>query len=118
MKLGGRRFLLGSAVVAAGACLALGIGLPFLRLARPVLLAHTHSLISAVDALARSGQLLLAGLILVFGIFLPLLRLLYLLLLAALPLSEIDRAAGQLRALEWLGRWSPHDLIALALSAA
>jgi paraquat-inducible protein A len=118
MTLGGRRFLLGLAVVAAGACLALGVSLPFLRLTKPAFHAHAHSLISAVDALVRSNQLLLGGILLVFGIFLPLMKMLYLVLLATLPQPEINRAAAQLRALEWLGRWSPHDVLALGLAVA
>ncbi len=121
MRLGGRRFLLSCAVVAAAACLALGVSLPFMRLTKLVLFgygAYGHSLLSAVNALVRSGQVVFASILLVFAIFLPLLKLLYLLLLAALPLSEIARSAGQLRALEWLGRWSLQDILALALTAA
>jgi paraquat-inducible protein A len=120
MTLGGRRFLLSCAVVAAAACLALGVSLPFMRLTKLVLYgygAYGHSLLSAVNALVRSDQAVFAGILLVFAIFLPLLKLLYLLLLAALPLAEIARSAGQLRALEWLGRWSLQDILALALTA-
>jgi paraquat-inducible protein A len=118
MTLGGRRFLLGCAVLAAGACLALGIGLPFMRLTRPALFAYEHSLISAVTALADADQLFLAGVVLVFAIFLPLLKLLYLVLLATLPAAELTRSAAQLRSIDWLGRWSPHDILALALTLA
>ena len=35
-----------------------------------------------------------------------------------LPLRDIDRLARQLRALEWLGRWSLYDVLALALTIA
>jgi len=38
------------------------------------------------------------------------------LLLAALPQPELVRLARQLRALEWLGKWSMHDVLVLALS--
>jgi paraquat-inducible protein A len=118
MTLGGRRFLLICAVAAAGACLALGASLPLVRLAKPVFFAHGHSLISAVNALARSSQWLLAGVLLVFALLLPLLKLLYLVLLATLPPAELSRSSSQVRALEWLGRWSPHDAAAVGLTLA
>ena len=53
---------------------------------------------------------------LVFSIFLPVLKLLYLLLLSMLPQRELSRLARQLRALEWLGKWSMHDVLVLSLS--
>jgi paraquat-inducible protein A len=118
MTLGGRRFLLGCAIVAASVCLALSINLPFIALAKPVFFAHGHSLVSAVNALVRSNQLVLAGLILLFAILLPLLKLLYLILLAALPRAEVSRSAEQLRSLDWLGRWSLHDILAILLMLA
>jgi paraquat-inducible protein A len=118
MTLGGRRFLLGCAVVAAGALLALAISLPFVRLTTPALFAYAHSLLSAVNALVDSGQLFLAGVILVFALFLPLIKLLYLVLLATLPSAELNRSATQLQAIDWLGRWSPHDILAFALTFA
>jgi paraquat-inducible protein A len=114
MSLGGRRFLLVLAVVAASLCLALGVSLPFVRLTRFMLYTYEHSLIAAVDVLTRSGQFLLGIAVLVFAIFLPVLRLLYLLLLVLLPLRDIDRLARQLYALEWLGKWSLYDVLALA----
>jgi paraquat-inducible protein A len=116
MALGGRRFLLGCAVVAAAACLALACSLPFVRLTRPALFAYGHSLISGVSALAEAGQLPLAGVVLVLAIFLPLIKLLYLVLLATLPSEELGRSATQLRAIDWLGRWSPHDILAVGMA--
>jgi paraquat-inducible protein A len=118
MTLGGRRFLLGCAVVVAGACLALAVSLPFVRLTRPALFAYGHSLVSGVSALAESGQFVLAAVVLVLAIFLPLLKLLYLVLLASLPSPELGRSASQLRAIDWLGRWSAHDIMAVALALA
>jgi paraquat-inducible protein A len=118
MALGGRRFLLWWTVVAAALCLALGLTLPFIVLPRPVFFAYGHSLISAVNALARSSQPLLAAVLLIFAILLPVLRLLYLVLLATLPVAELDRSARQLRALDWLGRWSPQDILGIVLALA
>jgi paraquat-inducible protein A len=118
MTLGGRRFLLAIAVLAASLSLALGVSLPFVRLTKFMLYTYEHSLIAAVSVLIRSGQYLLGIAVLVFAIFLPVLRFLYLLLLVLLPLREIDRLGRQLRALEWLGTWSLYDALALALTIA
>jgi paraquat-inducible protein A len=116
MMLGGRRFLLASALAAASACLALGLALPIIKLTRFVVFSHEHSLISTVNALIRSGQTFLGAVVLVFAILLPILKLLYLLLLAMVPRRELSRLATQLRALEWLGKWSMHDVLALAIA--
>src|SRR5437762_13655859 len=101
MTLGGRRFLLTLAIVAASVCLALGVSLPVIKLTKFVFFTYDHSLISAVNALIRSGQVFIGFIVLVFGIFLPVLKLLYLLLLATLPQTELSRLSRQLRALEW-----------------
>ncbi len=116
VTLGGRRFLLGSALIAASVCLALGVSLPIIKLTKFVFFSYEHSLISAVNALIRSGQVFVGVVMLVFGIFLPVMKLLYLLLLAALPQPELVRLSRQLRALEWLGKWSMHDVLVLALA--
>jgi paraquat-inducible protein A len=116
MTLGGRRFLLAFAVVAASLCLALGVSQPFVWLTRSMSVTYEPSLLSAVSALIRSDQILLGALLLIFAIFLPVMKLLYLLLLVALPLRDIERIARQLRALEWLGRWSLFDLPVLLLA--
>jgi paraquat-inducible protein A len=52
----------------------------------------------------------------VFSIILPVTKLLYLLLLSTLPQRELKRLSRQLRALEWLGKWSMHDVLVLSLS--
>src|SRR5438477_126012 len=116
MTLGGRRFLLGSAIVAASVCLALGVSLPIIKLTKFVFFTYEHSLISTVNALIRSGQLFLGITVLIFSIVLPVTKLLYLLLLSTLPHRELKRLARQLRALEWLGKWSMHDVLVLSLS--
>ena len=116
MTLGGRRFLLSSALVAASVCLALGLSLPIIKLTKFVFFTYEHSLISTVNALIRSGQVFIGFIVLLFGIFLPIMKLLYLLLLATLPQHELDRLSRQLRAMEWIGKWSMHDVLVLALS--
>jgi paraquat-inducible protein A len=114
--LGGRRFLLSLALVGASVCLALGISLPIIKLTKFVFFTYEHSLISTVNALIRSGQIFLGITVLIFSILLPVLKLLYLLLLSTLPRREVSRLSRQLRALEWLGKWSMHDVLVLSLS--
>ncbi|KAB2911462.1 MAG: paraquat-inducible protein A [Hyphomicrobiaceae bacterium] len=116
MTLGGRRFLLSLAIVAASVCLALGVSLPIIKLTKFVFFTYEHSLISTVNALIRSGQVFLGITVLIFSIVLPVLKLLYLLLLSTLPQRELRRLSRQLRALEWLGKWSMHDVLVLSLS--
>src|SRR5215813_8723538 len=116
MTLGGRRFLLTLAIVGASVCLALGVSLPIIKLSKFVFFTYEHSLISTVNALIRSGQVFIGFVVLLFGIFLPIMKLLYLLLLATLPQHELIRLSRQLRAMEWIGKWSMHDVLVLALS--
>jgi paraquat-inducible protein A len=116
MTLGGRRFLLTLAIVGASVCLALGVSLPIIKLTKFVFFTYEHSLISTVNALIRSGQLFLGITVLIFSIALPILKLLYLLLLSTLPKRELQRLSRQLRALEWIGKWSMHDVLVLSLS--
>jgi paraquat-inducible protein A len=116
MTLGGRRFLLSLAIVAASVCLALGVSMPIIKLTKFVFFTYEHSLISTVNALLRSGQIFLGIVVLLFSIVLPITKLLYLLLLSTLPQRELKRLARQLRALEWLGKWSMHDVLVLSLS--
>jgi paraquat-inducible protein A len=116
MTLGGRRFLLTLAIVGASVCLALGVSLPIIKLTKFIFFTYEHSLISTVNALIRSGQIFLGITVLIFSIALPILKLLYLLLLSTLPKRELQRLSRQLRALEWIGKWSMHDVLVLSLS--
>lgn len=116
MKLGGRRFLLALALISASVCLALGVSMPIIRLTKYVFWTTEHSLITAVSVLIRDGQVFLGLLVLIFSILLPILKLLYLLLLSTLSAQEIERQHRRLRALEWLGKWSMHDVLVLALT--
>ncbi len=113
---GGRRFVLSLTILSASVCLALGITLPIIRLTKFVFWSTDHSLISTVSELLDQGQTFLAVTVLVFSIILPVMKLLYLLLISTLPTSEIARQSRQLRALEWLGKWSMHDVLVLALT--
>ena len=116
LALGGRRFLLSLAIVAACVSLALGISLPIIKLTKFFFWTNEHSLLSTVRTLMSDGQRFLAITVFVFSIALPVLKLLYLLLLSTLPRSELMRRSRQLNALEWLGRWSMHDVLVLSLT--
>ena len=116
MRLGGRRFLLSLAIIGAAVCLALGLTLPIIKLTRFVFWSTEHSLISTVWVLIHDGQTFLGGTVLVFSIVLPVLKLLYLLLVSTLPAAELNRYHRRLKALEWLGKWSMHDVLVLALT--
>jgi paraquat-inducible protein A len=116
MRLGGRRFLLSLAIIGAAVCLALGLTLPIIRLTKYVFWSTEHSLLSTVMVLIRDGQSFLGGTVLIFSIVLPILKLLYLLLVSTLPAAEITRYHSRLKALEWLGKWSMHDVLVLALT--
>jgi paraquat-inducible protein A len=116
MTLGGRRFLLSMAILAAAVCLALGVSLPIIKLTKFVFFTYEHSLISTVMALLQTGQHFLGITVLIFSIILPAVKLFYLLLLATLPISELQRWRRQLHALEWLGKWSMHDVLVLSLT--
>jgi len=116
MRLGGRRFLLSLAIIAAAVCLALGLSLPIIRLTKYVFWSTEHSLLSTVMVLIRDGQTFLGGTVLIFSIVLPVLKLLYLLLVSTLPAAELTRYHRRLKALEWLGKWSMHDVLVLALT--
>jgi paraquat-inducible protein A len=116
LKLGGRRFLLSLAITGASVCLALGITLPIIRLTKYVFWTTEHSLLSTVQVLIKDGQLFLGVTVLVFSIVFPIVKLLYLLLCSTLPQHDLVRLRPQLRALEWLGKWSMHDVLVLALT--
>lgn len=116
MRLGGRRFLLSLAILLASVCLALGITQPMIKLTKYVFWSTEHSLLSTVTVLINDGQTFLGLMVLVFSIILPILKLTYLLLVSTLPAAEIRRQRPRLRALEWLGKWSMHDVLVLALT--
>lgn len=116
MRLGGRRFLLSLAILSAAVCLALGISLPIISLTKYVFWTTEHSLLSTVNVLIRDGQTFLGLTVLVFSIVLPVLKLLYLLLVSTLPAAELTRQHRRLKALEWLGKWSMHDVLVLSLT--
>lgn len=115
MRLGGRRFLLSLAILGASVCLALGITLPVIKLTQFVFWETEHSLLHTVEVLLKDEQYFLGLTVLVFSIVFPVFKLLYLLSISTLPAEEIRRQRWRLRAVEWLGKWSMHDVLVLSL---
>ena len=113
--LGGRRFLLSIAIVAASVCLALGVSQPIIKLTRFVFWSSEHSLMTTVWVLIHKNQLFLGMTVLLFSIVFPILKLFYLVIVSTLPAAEIQKLGFRLRALEWLGKWSMHDVLVMAL---
>lgn len=113
--LGGRRFLLSVAIVAASVCLALGVSQPIIKLTRFVFWSSEHSLMTTVWVLIQENQLFLGFTVLLFSIVFPVLKLFYLVIVSTLPAAEIRKLGFRLKALEWLGKWSMHDVLVMAL---
>ena len=88
--LGGRRFLLTSALATATALLFLSIFyLPFMRLSSLLLIGHgaqEQTIATAMLSLLRTNQIVLGGALLLLAIALPLLKWLYVMALALLAL--------------------------------
>jgi len=66
--------------------------------------------------LLRDHQTFLGLVVLVFSILLPIVKLGYLLLVSTLPAAELRRHAKRLKAIDWIGKWSMHDVLVLALT--
>jgi len=113
--IGGRRFLLGMAVIGASISLALGIAMPSIKLTKFYFFSTEYSLISTVGSLLERNQVFLGLLVFIFSIVLPVFKILYLVILTTMPPDTLERQYRRLRAFEWLGKWSMHDVLVLAL---
>ncbi len=113
--IGGRRFLLSLAIIGASISLALGISLPSIKLTKFYFFSTEYSLVSTVATLLTRNQVFLGSLVFIFSILLPVFKILYLLVLTTMTPEALQRQYGRLRALEWLGKWSMHDVLVLAL---
>jgi paraquat-inducible protein A len=115
LGLGRRRLLLSLAIIGASISLALGVSLPSIKLTRFWIFSTEYSLLSTVTTLLQRNQAFLGGLVFVFSILLPIFKILYLVVLTTMTPEMLERQYGRLRALEWLGKWSMHDVLVLAL---
>lgn len=113
--LGGRRFLLSLAIIGASISLALGVSLPSIKLTKFYFFSTEYSLITTVYTLVQRNQIFLGSLVFIFSILLPVFKILYLVMLTTMTAEALERQYFRLRALEWLGKWSMHDVLVLAL---
>ena len=113
--LGGRRFLLSLAIIGASISLALGITMPSIKLTKFYFFSTEYSLITTVLSLINRNQIFLGSLVFVFSILLPVFKILYLIMLTTMTPEALESQYGRLRTLEWLGKWSMHDVLVLAL---
>ncbi len=112
---GARRFLLSLAIIGASISLALGVSLPSIKLTKFYFFSTEYSLITTVQTLVQRNQIFLGSLVFVFSILLPVFKILYLVILTTMTTEALMRQYGRLRALEWIGKWSMHDVLVLAL---
>ena len=113
--LGGRRFLLSLAIIGASISLALGITMPSIKLTKFYFFSTEYSLITTVLSLINRNQIFLGSLVFIFSILLPVFKILYLIMLTTMTPEALERQYGRLRTVEWLGKWSMHDVLVLAL---
>ncbi|MDX2157712.1 MAG: paraquat-inducible protein A [Hyphomicrobiaceae bacterium] len=106
---------MGLAIIGASISLALGIAMPSIKLTKFYFFSTEYSLISTVQSLVQRNQIFLGALVFVFSILLPIFKILYLVILTTMPPDVLDRQIRRLRALEWIGKWSMHDVLVLAL---
>lgn len=112
----GSRLVLSLALILAALCFSQGVTQPIIRLSQLYVFSDTHSLASAVHALYLDREFLLAFVVLTFSILLPSLKLVYLFTVVGLPDKQLIRWGRALRGLEWIGKWSMHDVLVLALT--
>lgn len=110
-----RSFLLGALLLAATACLVLGLTMPIIRLTRFYVWSDVHSLVSIVRELYLLDEVFLAVVVGVFSVVFPFLKLLYLLAVFASHRSHTRRRGRLLRRVAWFGKWSMLDVLVLAL---
>jgi paraquat-inducible protein A len=112
---GRRAFVIAVIVIAAAACLAMGLTQPVIKLTRLYFWTDTHSLTSVIQALYHSGEVFLAAVIFTFSILFPVFKLLYIAAASTVMATAAVHTQRMLRRIEWLGKWSMLDVLVLAL---
>ncbi len=102
-------------ILAATACLVLGLTSPIIRLNYLYFWTDTYSLASIVRQLFDAGELFLAATIFVFSIVFPAFKLAYLLIVYVSPDTLEHYPVSGRRRMDWLGKWSMLDVLVLAL---
>ncbi len=108
-----RNIIAGIMILAATACLVLGLTLPVVRMSYLHFWTHSYSLAAIVKELYQANELFLAGTIFLFSIVFPAFKLVYLLIAYVTPRNSDTGALH--RCLSWLGKWSMLDVLVLAL---
>ena len=111
-----RRFILSLLILAAALCLGLGLTLPVVKLTKLYVWTDEHSMVSIIWALFKDDELLLAAIVGLFSVVFPILKLVYLLAAAFVGPDEGHEQRRWLADIEWLGKWSMLDVLALALT--
>jgi paraquat-inducible protein A len=111
-----RRFVLSLLILGAASSLILGLTLPVIKLTKLYVWTDEHSMVSIIWALYRDDELLLAAVLGIFSVVFPILKLVYLLAAAFSGDGEAHETRRWLADLEWLGKWSMLDVLALALT--
>ncbi|MGH1349282.1 MAG: paraquat-inducible protein A [Methyloligellaceae bacterium] len=111
-----RQISLVAMIIVATGCLVLGLTLPVIRLSKYYFDQANHSILSAVNALFNREEYFLGGVVFVFAILMPVIKLLYLLILASLSKEQIVKQSRTFKALDWVGKWSMHDVLILAFT--
>ena len=111
-----RRLILSLLILAAAACLVLGVTQPIIKLSKLYVWNDVHSLLSIIAALYNKNEVFLAIVLFSFSIVFPAFKLVYLLFAALIP--EFDASSNNrfLKRMEWLGKWSMLDVLVLALT--
>ncbi|GAB4571154.1 MAG: hypothetical protein Tsb008_01610 [Rhodothalassiaceae bacterium] len=108
-----RDTLLALLIVAAALSLAVGFGLPVLRIQRFFFFTDSVSLPEMILALIGDGEIAIGLILFLFTIVFPVAKLLWLMLLWWRPTAQGLRS---LRLLAAMGRWSMLDILVLALA--
>ena len=102
-------------LLAAAACLVIGLSLPIMTVRWLVVFDHKISILSGIRALLDNGEILLALILFGFSVAFPLIKI-ALLLALWLTLRRGSRPSARfLLLLEAIGRWSMLDVFVLAL---
>jgi paraquat-inducible protein A len=108
-----RNIAAGTMILAATACLVLGLTVPVVRLSYLYFWTQDYSLSAIVRQLYTDNELFLAAVIFVFSIVFPAFKLVY--LLAAFAGEQTAASIRLHQRLSWLGKWSMLDVLVLAL---
>jgi paraquat-inducible protein A len=103
------------AIAATMALLVIGVSLPFIVVNRLFVFTDAHSLLEISATLLAEQETLLAGVVFMFSILIPAGKLLLLHHAWSVAAMNDGRLLGQLRLLEFVGKWSMLEVFVGAL---